>query len=387
VVANLSAGAWQNMRRNTRTISEIAPTGSNSFGVVRLLAATLVVFSHATAIVYGDVVKEPLAELTGHTLGWHSVNMFFCLSGLLIMASMERTSSTLQFLWARFLRLYPAIFALILFMFGLGAMMSSEPFSLFTFVDLSARTLLLFGDSATLPGVFATNPLFDVLNSPLWTLRFEVFCYLFLAASFTVVAAIRNRFPAFLTFKAFSLAVMVVCVVHMNFFYDEKTATIDSHLARFVFAFFIGAWVWQWREALRPSLIGLVAFGVLNLVLILAGIHYAPIQIVMASYLALYLGSLNFGALSRFTDRQDFSYGVYITGFPIQQIIYILLPEASPVINFAVSMVIALPISALLWNVIEKPALKLKAIRIDRIIDLSLSGRRRSPASHLKTQQ
>ena len=375
------------MRRNTRTISEISPTGSNSFGVVRLLAAILVVFSHATAIVYGDAVKEPLAELTGHTLGWHAVNMFFCLSGLLIMASMERTSSTLQFLWARFLRLYPAIFALILFMFGMGALISSEPFSLLTFVDLSARTLLLFGDSATLPGVFANNPLFDVLNSPLWTLRFEVFCYLFLAASFILVASIKNRFPAFLTFKTFSLAVMVICVVHMNFFYDEKTATIDSHLARFVFAFFIGAWVWQWREALRTSLTGLLLLGGLNVVLLVVGIQYAPIQIVMASYLALYIGSLNFGALARFTDRQDYSYGLYITAFPIQQLIYILLPEASPLINFAISMLVALPISALFWNLIEKPALKLKAFRIDRVIDLLLSGRQKSPTSHLKTQQ
>jgi len=69
VIANLSNGAWQQMRRNARTISEIAPTGSNSFGVVRLLAATLVVFSHATGIVHGDAVKEPLAVFTGHTLG------------------------------------------------------------------------------------------------------------------------------------------------------------------------------------------------------------------------------------------------------------------------------------------------------------------------------
>jgi len=363
------------MRRDSRTISQIAPTGSNSFGVVRLLAATLVVFSHATAIVYGDAVKEPLAELTGHTLGWHAVNMFFCLSGLLIMASMERTSSTLQFLWARFLRLYPAIFALILFMFGIGAMMSSEPFSFFTLVDLSARTLLLFGDSATLPGVFATNPLFDVLNSPLWTLRFEVFCYF------------KERLPAFLSFKVISLAIMIACVLHMSFFYDEKTATIDQHIGRFVFAFFTGACAWQWREALRPNVVGLSLLAALNVGLIGAEIYYAPIQILMASYLALYIGSLNFGKIAQFTDRQDYSYGVYITAFPIQQIVYIALPEASPLINFAISMLIALPVSALFWNLIEKPALKLKAIRIDRVIDLLVSGRQRSLTSHLKTQQ
>ena len=145
--------------------------------------------------------------------------------------------------------------------------------------------------------------------------------------------------------------------------------------------------MWQWREVLRPSLIGLLLLGGLNVVLLVVGIQYAPIQIVMASYLALYIGSLNFGALARFTDRQDYSYGLYITAFPIQQIIYILLPEASPLVNFALSMAISLPISALFWNLIEKPALKLKAFRIDRLIDLLLSGSRKSPTSRLKTQQ
>ena len=375
------------MTRNTRTISEIAPTGSNSFGVVRLFAAALVVFSHATAIVYGDAVKEPLAELTGHTLGWHAVNMFFCLSGLLIMASIERTSSTIQFLWARFLRLYPAIFALILFMFGIGAMMSSEPFSFLTFIDLSARTLLLFGDSATLPGVFVNNPLHDILNSPLWTLRYEVFCYLFLAGIFTVFGMFKTRLPAFLSFKVVSLVIMIACVLHLNFFYDEKTATNDQHIARFVFAFFTGVCAWQWRDTLRPNIVGFSLFAVINAGLIVFEVYNAPIQMLMASYLAIYIGSLNFGKIARFTDRQDYSYGLYITAFPIQQIVYIALPEASPLINFALSMAISLPISAVFWNLIEKPALKLRAFRIDRVIGLLFSGRQKSPTSRLKTQQ
>lgn len=375
------------MRGKTCTISNIAPAGSNSFGVVRLLAAILVVFSHATSIVYGDSISEPLAELTGFTLGWHSVNMFFCLSGLLIMASIERSSSIVQFLWARFLRLYPAIIALVVFMFIAAAIASSDPISLFSIVDFSARVLLLFGDSATLPGVFVDNPMAGIINSPLWTLRFEVFCYLFLALTYTVFGVLRDRLPSFLSFRAISLIALLGCVVHMSFFYAEKTATIDSHIARFVFAFLLGACAWQWRDALRPTGFGLFIFGALNLALILNGIHYAPIQIVMASYLAIYIGSLNFGALARFTDRQDYSYGLYITAFPIQQIVYICLPESSPFINFAVSMLIALPVSVVFWNLIEKPALKLKAIRIDRLIDPLISGRRRSQTSRLEKQQ
>lgn len=375
------------MRRYTPTISDIAPTGSNSFGVVRLLAAVMVVFSHATGVVHGGAVPEPLTGLTGHTLGWHAVNMFFCLSGLLIMASIERTSSISQFLWARFLRLYPAIIGIVFLMISIGMIVSSVPLSFYSFIDFSARVLLLFGDSATLPSVFDGNPIKGIVNSPLWTLRYEVFCYVFLATAFTLYGMVKTRLPEFVSFKMISLIVMIACVIHMNLFYDETTATVDAHIARFVFAFFTGACAWQWRDALRPSFIGLALISALNIALIFFEAYYAPIQILMAAYIALYIGSLNFGKLARFTDRQDYSYGLYITAFPIQQIVYLALPEASPLINFVISMFVALPMSALFWNVIEKPALKLKAIRMDRIIDLLVFDKQRSPASRLKTQQ
>lgn len=374
------------MKLNARTISDISLPGSNSFGVVRLFAAILVVYSHATGVVHGDAIHEPLKDLTGFTLGWHSVNMFFCLSGLLIAASIERSRSLIQFLWARFLRLYPALITIIFFMCAVGVFFTDESISFLNVLNLAARTVILFGDSATLPGVFVENPISGVVNSPIWTLRFEVICYLFLAATFPVVSLLQKKFPGFISMKPFSLLVLIACGAHMTFFYDEMTATFVSHLARFIFAFFLGVAAWQWREALRPNLLVMVILSVLTVGLIAGDIKYAPIQIFAASYLALWIGSLSLGALARFTDEQDYSYGVYITAFPIQQAVYVMMPGASPLVNFLISVVLALFASILLWNMIEKPALKLKRFPLDQILDLSASDKRKSPTSRLKVQ-
>ena len=373
---------------NTRNITEISVPGSNSFGVVRLLAAILVVFSHATTITQGTAVPEPLAILTGHTLGWHAVNVFFCLSGLLIAVSIERTASIIQFLWARFLRLYPALIAVLFFMFAMGAFVSDgASLSLFAFLDMAARTLILFGDSATLPTVFANNSIAEVINSPVWTLRFEVICYLFLAGLFALMAAFKHALPKWLSFRVVCLMVLGACVTHMSYAYDEQTAGFISHIARFIFTFFIGVTVWQWRDVVRPNIFMLIALIVLNGALLFSDVVYAPIQILLGGYLALYIGSLNFGAFARFTDGQDYSYGVYITAYPIQQLVYVMLPEASPLINFGLSIMLALPVSMVFWNLVEKPALKLKSFRIDALIGLLLFGRQKSPTSRLKTQQ
>ncbi|MCX7864392.1 MAG: hypothetical protein N2423_05065, partial [Novosphingobium sp.] len=60
-----------------KTIADIAPAGSNSFGLVRLVAAMAVVVSHAFVITGGASTLQPLEALTGYPLGAHAVHVFF----------------------------------------------------------------------------------------------------------------------------------------------------------------------------------------------------------------------------------------------------------------------------------------------------------------------
>ena len=50
----------------------------------------------------------------------------------------------------------------------------------------------------------------------------------------------------------------------------------------------------------------------------------------------------------------------YIYSFPIQQIIVSFLPNLTPWQHFAVSLVFVIPLAAVSWHSLEKPALKLK---------------------------
>ena len=54
-----------------------SPARHNNFGLLRLLLAVAVVFSHGFSVATGRVEDEPLAASTGLTLGSHAVNAFF----------------------------------------------------------------------------------------------------------------------------------------------------------------------------------------------------------------------------------------------------------------------------------------------------------------------
>ena len=64
-------------------LGEIMAPEANSFGVLRLAMALLVLISHSYLYTSGSQSGEPLHAWTGHSLGQHAVQVFFILSGIL----------------------------------------------------------------------------------------------------------------------------------------------------------------------------------------------------------------------------------------------------------------------------------------------------------------
>lgn len=72
----------------------------NNFNLIRAVAATAVLVSHAWPLTLGQGTPEPLVALTGKALGTWAVEVFFVISGFLIAASFARRPDAAAFLAA-----------------------------------------------------------------------------------------------------------------------------------------------------------------------------------------------------------------------------------------------------------------------------------------------
>ncbi|MBI5321751.1 acyltransferase family protein, partial [Bradyrhizobium sp.] len=165
-----------------RRVGHILEPDRNNFNLMRLLAASAVVVSHALFLHSGLKADEILSGVTFYNLGDHAVNVFFVLSGLTVAASLARSASTTQFIVARGLRIFPALAVCALLLILVGAIVTiCTPAQFLSDTRVwryGLKTLLLGSASAGLPGVFGENPHPFTMNASIWTLKFEVTCYL-----------------------------------------------------------------------------------------------------------------------------------------------------------------------------------------------------------------
>lgn len=344
-----------------KTIADIAHAGNNSFGLVRLLAAIAVVISHAFVITGGASTLQPLEALTGYPLGAHAVHVFFTVSGLLVAASFERRPSIVAFGAARFFRIYPGLIAATFIVFGLLALfVSTAPMAEVirgSITGYFAKILIALAGSGAIPGVFEGLP-HEGVNVPLWTLKYEVLCYIALGAGMAFI----TRFPVV---RPLTLCWMMIGASSIWLLQGEayNDANFLDHVARFSFAFWCGVAAWHLRERISVHagiLAGLFAFTALAIALALPVVPHA--LMLLSGYLALFVAQFRYGLISTFTDRNDLSYGTYIYGWPIQQTLVWAGLALTPAINAPAALVIVLPLAFLSWRLVEKPALKWKDI-------------------------
>ena len=156
----------------------------NSLNFLRLLLASLVIFSHGISL--GGYGNEIILGKT--TLGTVAVYGFFAISGFLIAGSASHTG-TVRYLWQRFLRIFPAFWVcLIVTAFGFGLIAwfhGSHVGGVSAYLRESNGPLGYLGHNFWLrmnqPDIAHTLrniPYEPLWNGSLWTLSFEFFCYL-----------------------------------------------------------------------------------------------------------------------------------------------------------------------------------------------------------------
>jgi peptidoglycan/LPS O-acetylase OafA/YrhL len=141
---------------------------------------------------------------------------------------------------------------------------------------------------------------------------------------------------------------------------DSDTAVlfVQAIIARFALMFLAGALIYQLRNVI-PARWSLV---VLSLVVVLAASllpNYRVLAAIPLAYAVIVAGALIHNRRLRL--RTDFSYGVYVYAWPVQQLLVICgLAFLNPVIFAIVATAVTLPLAALSWFLVEKPAISLK---------------------------
>ncbi|MBO9423024.1 acyltransferase [Labrenzia sp. R4_2] len=338
-----------------RSLDSLIQREDNSFGVVRLAAATAVIVSHAFILTRRSELADPLATMTSFSLGGHAVNVFFVLSGFLIAASWDRRPNLSYFLTSRFLRIFPALFVVTvttIFVAGIAQKQLGMAAFLFSWetISLFLRAVVALDGGGTLPGIFIENPDERYVLATVWTIRYEVICYLTIPIVATLSAQFGGEKKIVAAILAVSAGILVLRFGH------EATLLID-HLARFFFAFYLGIASWMMRKHINVSFVRVAL--VFACAFVLLGTPVSPVaEIIAIASLTFWLGSLNLGRIGNLTNRDDISYGIYLIGFPIQQTWLVLWHGPYPILmNLTLSLLTIIPLAFLSWRLIERPAL------------------------------
>ena len=120
--------------------------------------------------------------------------------------------------------------------------------------------------------------------------------------------------------------------------------------------FFVGVLFYVWREKIELSylimLIGLIG------VLLLAGTSvFEGLFALVLAYSVFVVAYLPKGFVRQYNKIGDYSYGLYIYAFPIQQLAVYLFAEMTPLQNMAFSLPFALFLAFLSWHFVEKPSM------------------------------
>lgn len=325
----------------------------NNFDAIRLAMALIVVWSHSFALHLGSNQTEwvSLAMSGTYNGGNLAVMAFFVISGFLITQSWERSTTRRSYFEKRLRRIYPGyLVATSICAFVIAPLFGASFPNVATTVSLN---LLLQG---SMPEVFVHNPNTAAINGSLWSISYEVWCYVGVALG----ASLLLRRPR-------ALVVLCLMLISAKVFCDLTNVRPNSPLVQDIFgvpyfwtkigpSFLMGMIVYSYRTQIPRSpiilsaLVGM-AFAGCQINQIFADFLVAP----ALSYSIFYLAFSPRIKLHDAATYGDFSYGTYLYAYPIQQMLQATVGKSLTTSEF---IVLSIPLSLLAgvasWHLVEK---------------------------------
>lgn len=350
--------------RDVVPLAKMAKGRQNNFDFIRFLLATFVLFYHCYPIRYGlGAPKHGPFETLADLCGGVAVPFFFVISGFLVTRSWIGDPNLRDYLQKRALRIYPGFLTASLFcalvVGPLGADNVSQYWHQFQPIKFARWAFVLVGPY--IPTIFARLPMATGVNGSFWTLRYEFYCYLFVAL-IGLLSLFRQRvFLAALFAVLYLLRQTQVLTGHTVF--PDRELHLFGNIASWsslILYFLSGMLFYLYREKVPYARsLFLVCLGVL----LLCG-WWGYLDVVLplcGSYVLLYMAFAPRLGLQRFARYGDFSYGLYLYAFPVQQLL--ILYSGGRLTIFALfcsAFAVSLGLAILSWHFIERPSLRWK---------------------------
>ncbi len=364
--------------RKSLRLSEAFDPSHNSLAFLRLFFAAMVLVSHSFPLGGFNHGLEPTYKLTNNQedLGGLAVAGFFIISGFLVTRSFVTSSTALRYMWKRFLRIFPGFWVCLLVTAALIAPLAY-------FYQHNHLTGYLGGHSDSpiryvkdnfwlgmnqynIDHLLGGTPWardFDqrAFDGSLWTLIYEFKCYIAVAI-LGVFGILRHGRYGVLALSAALWALLLVETRNPHAVAPTFPVVGDPWMVRLAFLFSLGTLLFLFREKVPISGWLAVAAGAVFVVTLRTTLYPEVGQIAFA-YLCFWLAVR---LPIRNADRYgDFSYGLYIYAFPVQQMASLNhLNRWGFVPYVLVSLAGSLALAIASWHFVEKPAMSLKRLRI-----------------------
>lgn len=344
------------MRKTKKFLDEIF-TKSNALSFLRLFFALLVVVSHAYPL--GGFGTEPV--IFGMSLGGLAVAGFFTISGFLITNSRVNQPTKVYFL-RRTLRIYPGyIVALFVTAFALAPYIALRggSWNLAMSIEYFARgSLIIFGQPTALRSSVSELPYNAGINGSLWTLQPELIAYIALGVLYLNRKIMSAKITHLVLFVVLATVIELSNVSHFSILHSEAWIAVRPALVLWLY-FLGGNIIFHFRKQIQSDRRYLI-LGFAGLLFGCATETLESFGAIALSLCILWLGSSLPNILHTIGIKNDYSYGIYVYAFPIQQLLSSLGMNAFGYLNYLLlTFAILSPAAILSWFCIEKPAINL----------------------------
>lgn len=348
---------------------ESAGQKENNFGILRLLFAILVIVSHSSEIIDGNRSRELMTRIFGTlSFGELAVDGFFLISGYLITKSFVQSQSTSSYLAKRLARIVPgylvAFWICVLVIAPLAG--AVQPLSSGQVIR-HQMMLSLFLLPPNVSGVFTGLP-YPALNAPMWTIAYEMACYLA-----TVCVGLSGMFnPRRRILWLLCAATLLI----LNALHAFDGLTTEGHrlpmsLLRFGSLFAVGSVYFLFRDNVKLGALGAATAGLALIAGLFIGSVAETAFAIFGAYLIFwYALKVRVSPLSRIANRADLSYGLYLYAWPIQSLMVwtykfpISSASSGPLMLTGLSVLATGAVAYASWALIERPCLRLAHRRL-----------------------